>query len=158
MAGLRISMCERATLYVLPGSKTSKHAAAANDRPMHAWVPQLADTANHPLQKYSRSLNKNCTKSSSYPRQKKQDQQVQHLYNSMIFPRGDPQEEFRLVLYRISVRRGAPLNPIPTPIINPLLPPKVTTYPSQCSVISQSVNPPLEFQRGRRGSKLWDAE
>lgn len=36
------------TLYVLPVSKTSKSSAAANDRPMHVRVPELADTAYYP--------------------------------------------------------------------------------------------------------------
>lgn len=30
-------------LYVLAGRNTSKRAEALNDRPMHVWVPQLAD-------------------------------------------------------------------------------------------------------------------
>ncbi len=47
-AELGISTCERAKLYVLPVSKTSKSTGAANDRPMHVWVPQLADAANYP--------------------------------------------------------------------------------------------------------------
>ncbi len=52
MAELGVSMCERARLYVLPVRKTSKSTGAANDRPMHVWIPQLAHTANYPPKKY----------------------------------------------------------------------------------------------------------
>lgn len=75
-----------------------------------------------------------------------------------FFPTCGLLKEFHMVQYWVSVKRGAPLNIVPTPLTNTVLPPKVTTYRSQCSINSQSVNPPLEFQRGRRGSKLWDIE
>lgn len=51
-------------------------------------------------------------------------------------------------------KKGEPHRKSPPPSSKPT--PK--SYLPQSCAISQSVNPPLEFQKGRRGSKLWDTE
>lgn len=61
-----------------------------------------------------------------------------------------------MILYRVSGKREASLNIIPTPLVNPLLPLRVKTYPLTGSFSSVSTHLKNIREEEKVGVILWD--
>lgn len=139
---LGVCMCKMATLHMLVVRDTSKSVVYPNDRPAHAWLPQLSELIIPTTISAQTRLRDKCMNSN--PRMEKNTSI--HICAYYFSARG--QRGIHVISYWVSVKREAPLNMIPALPYKPTPTSKSPNYPSTRSVVSAPTSVFLQRKQG----------